>query len=302
MTRPHFKAVFLSPHLDDVVYSCAGELSRLGRVGDVCVINIFTKYLDSAVDSPVPLDQGRYDEENHAARLFGYQSIRLEFLDLFFRDPRFKHMGHIFKPVLPKDRSIVPDLKQRLEDVLRTMTFDYLYIPLGIGWHIDHMLCHEIGIELCEYSKIIFYEDAPYCLINGATAARLSQLKGEKFSFWKIWFRVVQSFWSQGMYTISMRSFVVRLLAYPAVMGYFGVLLRAQNRDRVQNPLKLTPLLVDVSADIHQKWAGVWVYKSQTAHFFEDISDTIRKYTDYSREISGGQEYTERYWMMKSGI
>ena len=60
----HYRAVVLSPHLDDAVFSCAGAIRRLRREGPVLVINIFTRYLaKSTLKHGVPLVDSRHDED-----------------------------------------------------------------------------------------------------------------------------------------------------------------------------------------------------------------------------------------------
>ena len=39
-----YRAVIISPHLDDAVFSCGGLILKLKSEGPILVINIFTKY------------------------------------------------------------------------------------------------------------------------------------------------------------------------------------------------------------------------------------------------------------------
>ena len=41
----HYRAVVLSPHLDDAVFSCAAAIRQLRQEGPVLVINIFPRFL-----------------------------------------------------------------------------------------------------------------------------------------------------------------------------------------------------------------------------------------------------------------
>ena len=63
-----YRAVVLSPHLDDAVFSCAAAIRQLRQQGPVLVINIFTRYLaTSTLKHGVPLVDSRHDEERAAA-------------------------------------------------------------------------------------------------------------------------------------------------------------------------------------------------------------------------------------------
>ena len=64
-----YRAVFLSPHLDDAVFSCGGLLARLAKTGPVLVLNLFTEFPRPIQNRGIVLGSERYKEEVAAARL-----------------------------------------------------------------------------------------------------------------------------------------------------------------------------------------------------------------------------------------
>ena len=85
-----YKAVFVSPHLDDAVFSCGGEMSRLTKERPVLVLNIFTEYLSEIKVHAVVLGAKRYAEERAAARFLGFESQNLGELDVSFRREAYR--------------------------------------------------------------------------------------------------------------------------------------------------------------------------------------------------------------------
>ena len=45
MDKKRYRAVIVSPHLDDAVFSCGGAIAQMVTEGPVLVLNIFTRYL-----------------------------------------------------------------------------------------------------------------------------------------------------------------------------------------------------------------------------------------------------------------
>lgn len=63
----------------------------------------------------------------------------------------------------PVRDSFYLDVKKQLLNMLNTVTYDYLFVPLGLGNHIDHLTVFDIIIKM-KQKNVIFYEDIPYAL------------------------------------------------------------------------------------------------------------------------------------------
>jgi LmbE family N-acetylglucosaminyl deacetylase len=135
-----------------------------------------------------------------------------------------------------------------------------LYLPLGVGNHVDHQLCREVGVGLLaegrrwvmpgpEYAGIVtFYEDFPYAWWNDF--ARVEDL--------------------------------------PA--GVF---------DDVPSDIAIAPEYADITDQLERKITGIALYGSQMGRLFGGTDDMARQARAYGRKVSllgGGSGAAERYW------
>src|SRR5512140_827959 len=80
-----YRAVFISPHLDDAIFSCGGTIARLVEDGPVLVVNVFSRCTEGARKYTLVLGEERRGEERAAASFLGYDAICLEEADAFLR-------------------------------------------------------------------------------------------------------------------------------------------------------------------------------------------------------------------------
>ena len=109
-----FKAVFISPHLDDAVLSCGGTIAQLAASGRVLVLNVFTHYPSSYRKGAINAGEQRYDEEREAARCLGYQSVNLGETDAIFRETTRGSAGRLFRAPAAGDLAGVRALRTRI--------------------------------------------------------------------------------------------------------------------------------------------------------------------------------------------
>ncbi len=294
-----YRAVILSPHLDDAVFSCGGEIARLRKDGPVLVLNIFTRYLAKEDNTPVLLGDARYEEERNAARLLNYEHKNLNELDAFFRHAMYRSIGNIFKPLSDEDMAYLERLKKLLHRELETITFDRLYVPLAIGWHVDHHLTFLAMIDSPYKDKILFYEDAPYCLIDTATDSRLLQLSGNTESwinFVKRWWRASIAFYNSGMVQ-TMQPAWQRMFAFPITSYYLYGMTKSHLRlNRAMIPIDQTPHTSDVTEYFDIKMEAADLYASQVKAFFLSGTDMRACFLLHVRLLGFGKKYVERFW------
>jgi LmbE family N-acetylglucosaminyl deacetylase len=135
-----------------------------------------------------------------------------------------------------------------------------LYLPLGVGNHVDHQLCREVGVGLLaegrrwvmpgpEYAGIVtFYEDFPYAWWNDF--GRLEELP-------------------------------------PGVF------------DDLPQGVGIAAEYADIGDQLEHKITGISIYESQMERLFGGTKDMARQVRAYGRKVAllgGGSGAAERYW------
>jgi LmbE family N-acetylglucosaminyl deacetylase len=136
-----------------------------------------------------------------------------------------------------------------------------VYFPLGIGGHVDHQLCREIGLELLDEGRrwvmpgpdyadrLVFYEDFPYAWWEG--------------------FRHIDD------------------LPPGTLSGMPG-------------GLSLVAEYADVSDQLERKISGVRLYESQLDRLFggvKPMAEAVRKHGQALAALGGVPGAAERYWV-----
>ncbi|MCX5745575.1 MAG: hypothetical protein NT062_24120 [Proteobacteria bacterium] len=151
--------VFVSPHFDDVALSCGGRV----RPGDL-VISLFTRTRHRAVE------QRRAAEDGAACALAGARQLDLGFDDAPDRvgiAPTFRAL--VLDAAL--DRALVRELRGAIRTHARGAS--EVWIPLGIGGHIDHRTTFAAAPRGAR-----FYADRPYAFVPAFVALRRRELCG----------------------------------------------------------------------------------------------------------------------------
>ncbi|HET9458171.1 MAG TPA: hypothetical protein VFO78_12565, partial [Candidatus Limnocylindrales bacterium] len=135
-----------------------------------------------------------------------------------------------------------------------------LYLPLGVGNHVDHQLCREVGVRLLaegrrwvmpgpDYAGIVtFYEDFPYAWWDGFGS--LGDLPSGAF-------------------------------------------------DGLPADVAIAPEFADIGDQLERKITGITLYESQLERLFGGTADMARQVRAYARKIAllgGGSSAAERYW------
>lgn len=135
-----------------------------------------------------------------------------------------------------------------------------IYLPLGVGGHVDHQLCREVGIELIrvadrwvmpgpEYAgMVVFYEDFPYALWDDFRT--LEQLGPDAFA------------------------------GLPSGVSVF-------------------PTFADIGDQLERKITGIRIYESQMERLFDGdraMADAVRSYATTVGIVGDVAGAAERYW------
>lgn len=306
MNRPQFRAIIISPHLDDAVFSCGGAITQMVKEGPVLVINIFTRFLSNKKFHGIVMGDERLQEEKNAAKFLGYESINLDELDAIYRRKAYQKISNIFRPPIEEDRLWLPAIRNKIFEIIGEIDYQEIYIPLGIGWHVDHILTNQVFEPMFGDPKLFFYEDTPYCLIAQTTRYRMSEFANYPSSPIDLSLALFKEFisgcqtsksYAQTAMMKNIKPWILRILAYP-VVSIFLIRLMAQHRKNFNstNKISLKPHVVDIKEPFEKKLDAMMLYSSQFKEFFldrKDCEDSLKRYAD---SMQNGSDTVERYW------
>ena len=170
--------IFLSPHLDDAVFSCGGLLSYLAEQGvPTKIVTVFSdqisgpaKFTEYARTLHTRWETGddpyriRKLEDINACALLGAQQVHLGFLDCIYRtlpdgSPVVTSDQELFGQVNQGEDYLIGQVAQKIAGIT---SGKYICVcPLGLGNHIDHQITRRAAeISL----KPLYYADLPYAL------------------------------------------------------------------------------------------------------------------------------------------
>lgn len=190
----HHRHIFLSPHFDDVVYSCGGTLGVQGYAGiRPLVITVFGGAPTSPTElSPFALDihrsmgfrrdiaaavKARRQEDANALNYLKADFLWLDYPDAIYRGtpPYYTSDAQLIGgDVHPGDLWIDRELAQNLVALHERLPDTVWYAPLAIGGHVDHQIVSSAIDRLIQRgANVKLYEDFPYVLWENALQARL---------------------------------------------------------------------------------------------------------------------------------
>jgi LmbE family N-acetylglucosaminyl deacetylase len=175
--------LFLSPHFDDAPLSCGGTIHHLVQAGKKVVVRTVmggVTRLDKLPDTPVVRElhtrwerganpvQARIEEDKKAIAVLGADYERMSiWMDCIYRtarngSPLYSSWEAVFADIHPDDPAgqLAPLVVLPPEEPLTCM-----YVPLGVGHHVDHQIVRNWGLMLKRYTPWValkFYEEYPY--------------------------------------------------------------------------------------------------------------------------------------------
>ncbi len=255
--------LFLSPHLDDAVLSCGGQIHRLVSAGHRVVVHtLMAGYPSRALpESPILQDlharwgtgshpvAERRQEDVKALRQLGALARHGTIPDCVYRVTYGP--GGERRALYPSEESLwqAPDPADSAILLLEAMPLLYaqtevLHVPLGAGGHVDHRLVRGWGRRLARvYSDltVLYYEEYPYNKNPSAVEAALA----------------------------------------------------------VFAPSTLTPVLHPLGeAALQAKIAAIAHYQSQISTFWQDAPDMARGVAEDARQVGSGRP-AEREWFIQ---
>lgn len=176
--------LYISPHLDDVVLSCAGRIhAQVLRGEKVGVVTPLAG--DPATDRIPPLAQelhsrfrlgdraiaDRRQEDLKSCRRLRVDFRHGPFLEAIYRmnpvtgEALYGDLGSLFGAVHACDEAALPELIGWLKAL---PVASEVVVPLAVGGHVDHAWVRR-ACEICfPFDRILYYEDYPYAQRFGA--------------------------------------------------------------------------------------------------------------------------------------
>ena len=184
--------VYIAPHLDDAVLSCGGQIARHTADGarvlavTICAasptagepLTPYAEHLHRTYGLGADPAAGRREEDRQALALLGCDGLHLDQLDAPYRLPAYGARAAVFGQPVPDD-PLGPATLRILDRLRAQQPAARLYLPLGVGSHVDHLVVCAAGLTLHDQgANIVWYEDAPYAIEPDLIAQRLQTLAG----------------------------------------------------------------------------------------------------------------------------
>lgn len=185
--------IYLSPHLDDAVFSCGGLMALQDARGEpISVLTVFAGDPPDYRISPLaaelharwgkagpPIAMRRTEDRLACARLGG-SVVHLNYPDAIYRadeagKPLYTSDNDLFSPPDPSESQLIKDL----ETSLRELDFQHttVYCPLGYGGHVDHRLTR-LAVERMGQS-LYYYAEFPYAARGRSVPPELGEPSGK---------------------------------------------------------------------------------------------------------------------------
>ena len=168
-TNDDCDSLYVSPHGDDVLLSCAARLlSELEQGFRVTVVTVFGTG-----------DDRRHASADAALDRLGVRRIRLGLPEAPGRQASYAAFEALTAQSHPDDTGVTSVAAETLTDLGHRSRARQVYFPLGVGGHVDHRLCHDAALRSFESGdgrNVFLYEDRPEAFVRGAVRMRLGHV------------------------------------------------------------------------------------------------------------------------------
>ena len=109
----------------------------------------------------------------------GVDAFPLGLPEALRREPAYRSLRDVLYVCHPEDEGRVGEAAALLDEIGHRTKARHVYLPLGVGGHVDHRLAHEASARAFHTEAgrdVFFYEERPYALVPGAVRLRLAQL------------------------------------------------------------------------------------------------------------------------------
>ena len=168
--------IYLSPHLDDVIFSCGGIIWQQRNAGEdveiwtLCAgdpppgkISTYATWLHARWNLLTDPVAARRAEDQQACQILGVKWQHFGLPDIIYRrepggDFQIRADEDLLRPLSPYKENLVPLLAGQLESELPAAA--RVVSPMGVGGHTDHRMTRAIAERLPH--ELWFYPEFPY--------------------------------------------------------------------------------------------------------------------------------------------
>ncbi len=303
--------LFISPHLDDVALSCSKSVSALRNQGfDIFIVTLFSTSDDPKQIGNRPWEKVSYEERKredvNACKSLGASPLHMDFLDAPYRLEKFSKFNSLFLSSPQSYPTIIKDLVSKISTVVNQYQPLKVFAPLGIGWHIDHLLTFEAVYSLksnANFANIefYFYEDRPYTFVSGATNLRFSELglypanESPYMLMTKFILAIVHAY----AWIFSRMGTAGQVNILSMLWGFLLTLRRNLKFIRTRKNQVALKLQLDGSVeDLNFALAVSKLYASQFPYLFRDDKSFENLSLQYAQALSPNSAYSERMWII----
>jgi hypothetical protein len=281
-------SLYVSPHDDDVFLSCPAQmLAEQARGLKMLVITLFEE------ESP-PSGASATGRERFLSRP-GVQHLGVGLPPAPARDPAYSTFRGLTQGRQAVDEDCLGRAVDLLADIAHRTRAREVYVPLGVGHHIDHRLAHEAcraAFPRGEGRNVFLYEERPEAFVPGAVRVRLSQVGA------RLPPGAVEAADRAGLARFLVRFHVAAtfrgdLKGWGDRLRSAGLAARHWRESRAWHPLKgFGPRLQPVVHAAAEAQAEIRELTGPLASVLERLGRA------YSQALAGGAAYAERYWLL----
>lgn len=187
------KLFFISPHLDDAIFSLGSFMSQTRKTNNLTVVNVFTRgtsqhtqsakaFLHQCGESDVhKLFKSRRAEDRVALKMLGVKVVDWQQLDAMWRSKSSStflpaefnaiyptYRWHVARGHLSRfDQPLIARLQSQLINLIPKSGDYKVYCPLGVGGHVDHVLVRQVCEGVIPPANLVYWLDFPYSVRSG---------------------------------------------------------------------------------------------------------------------------------------
>jgi LmbE family N-acetylglucosaminyl deacetylase len=184
--------LYLSPHLDDAVFSCGGLMAMQDARGEpISVLTVFAGDPPDYRISPLaaelharwgkagpPIAMRRAEDRLACARL-GASVVHLDYADAIYRAdeagrPLYTNEEALFGPHDSSETQLIEALQESLREMGSSQAT--IYCPLGYAGHVDHRITRLAAERLGQ--PLYYYADFPYAARGRIVPPELGEPSG----------------------------------------------------------------------------------------------------------------------------
>lgn len=168
-------ALFISPHLDDVAFSCGGTLAKLALRGwQTHLCTIFTASVanptgfalacqtDKGLAADLDYMRLRRAEDGDFASCIGARYVsHLTFEEAPHRG--YESAAQLFGGVSESD-GVWREVADELQNMVDEIWPELIFAPQGLGNHVDHRQTIRAVLALNTNARVLWYRDTPYAI------------------------------------------------------------------------------------------------------------------------------------------